>query len=163
MKDNKPKNSCKRGFTLIELLVVVLIIGILAAVALPQYKKAVLKSRLTQGIVFAKAIRDAQEVYYLAHGQYADSQEELDVGISCPVDWTCDITEQKVALKLSSRLSSSSWLHIIYSYIHRSDDSRLTGALYCYSKKETMEASVCKSMGADFNANDGNAVRYRLN
>ena len=65
------------AFTLIELLVVVLIIGILSAIALPQYQKAVEKSRATQGITMLKSVYQAAEVYYLTNGKKADKFEQL--------------------------------------------------------------------------------------
>ena len=71
----------KKGFTLIELLVVVLIIGILSAVALPQYTRAVEKSRATQGITLVKSIADGQKIYYMANGTYTDKLEDLDIGL----------------------------------------------------------------------------------
>ena len=69
------------GFTLIELLVVVLIIGILAAVALPQYQKAVAKSRFTEAIVNLKALKQAKDVCVLGGGDDCGDIASLDVQV----------------------------------------------------------------------------------
>ena len=69
------------GFTLIELLVVVLIIGILASVALPQYQKAVEKSRAVQALTLLKTVQQAYDAYYIANGSYPSSWDQLDVKI----------------------------------------------------------------------------------
>ena len=77
------------GFTLIELLVVVLIIGILAAIALPQYKMAVGKAKFSTIKSLTKSIQDSAQRYYLIHNTYVGAINNLDIDI--PKDITCDI------------------------------------------------------------------------
>ena len=74
------------AFTLIELLVVVLIIGILAAIALPQYRLAVEKSRAMEAVVNLRAWHNALERYRLANGSYPTSSTSAmnDIDITLP-------------------------------------------------------------------------------
>ena len=85
----------KLGFTLIELLVVVLIIGILAAIALPQYKKAVEKSKASQALTLLQSAYQAAMLYQVATGNYPSSIEELDVDIPSDFkgggEWVIDV------------------------------------------------------------------------
>ncbi|WP_424245467.1 prepilin-type N-terminal cleavage/methylation domain-containing protein [Elusimicrobium posterum] len=68
------------GFTLIELLVVVLIIGILAAIALPQYQTAVEKSRAAEALINLRTLHGSVERYYLENSSYPNDFSTLDLG-----------------------------------------------------------------------------------
>ena len=69
----------KKAFTLIEVLIVVLIIAILAAIAVPQYQKAVLKSKFTNMYSNLQTLAEAAELYYLFNGRYPQTMTELDI------------------------------------------------------------------------------------
>lgn len=74
-------NQNSGGFTLIELLVVVLIIGILAAVAVPQYQKAIVKAKFAPIPIVANRLLQAEIVYYYEHGDWTQSLSDLDIQV----------------------------------------------------------------------------------
>ena len=94
----------KKAFTLIELLVVVLIIGILAAIALPQYQKAVERSQSAQAITMLRSVYQAAEEYYLANGTWPTSFADLSV----TPPWT-GTTKWYESSDLKDYLSDDNW------------------------------------------------------
>jgi len=71
--------SSQSGFTLIEILIVVLIIGILAALAMPQYMRAVERSRMTEAVTLLDAIAKAQQRNYMSTNTFSTNFSTLDV------------------------------------------------------------------------------------
>lgn len=72
----------EQGFTLIELLVAIIIIGILSAIALPSFLKQANKAKEVEAITRVRNILELQHEYYLTHGEFANSPEELGFSLS---------------------------------------------------------------------------------
>ena len=84
-QEKKLLKNCK-GFTLLEMLVVVLIIGILAGIALPQYQMAVTKAKVASILPIMRRWKDALMEYKLQHGNY-EVEDYESVDASWPSDW----------------------------------------------------------------------------
>ena len=76
--------KARKGFTLVELAVVIIIIGVLAAFAVPRFLDSVERSKASESFNYLSAVRTAQERYQVKQGIYADDISKLDIQWPAP-------------------------------------------------------------------------------
>ena len=161
----------KKGFTLIEMLVVVLIIGIIAAIAFPQYQKAVLKSRLALVQIAARNIYDALQSYYMANAKYPSQLNELDIsfpGGSYVNENT--LSFKKYTCTYFPKTSTSSTLSVYcitdsprigIRYMLRADGK--AGSRYCITLSSPIAQNLCLDLGGKNPFDSGTGlIHYKL-
>ena len=137
----------KKGFTLIELLVVVLIIGILSAVALPQYTQAVQKSRSTEALTVLGSIRYAAERYRLQTGNWPTSFDVLDIEVPTSTNFTYSIEGAKSASATNFVVSAESKKAPVY--VLNVTTTAAGASTRCCGAKITTDTNACTANSGD--------------
>lgn len=122
----------KKGFTLLELLIVVLIIGILASIALPQYQMAVGKAKYSELKTITKSVQQAAQRYYLANNTYVGAKKNLDIEI--PNSVTCSIWNENQQAYIACR--KFIFNKLMWYYVNRESGTPAVCLVYSLDKTD---------------------------
>ncbi len=155
------------GFTLIELLVVILIIGILSAIALPQYERAVNRSRAAEALAVLRSTSQAAEAHIMETGEWPLNWDTLAVRPSGPYStyraendtvtskyYKYILVDGRIDATPIGGADAGTMPALLYvSDLAEGMKAPVAGKkLYCYylatgTERDSKMESVCKSMG----------------
>ena len=179
-----------KGFTLIEILVVIVIIAVLAAIGLPHYRVIIFKSHLTRLMPIVHSVYGAQQHYYMVHGTYADSFDELVVSFpdvsKCAkinsVKYRCDkdvfmfadknfvnnkyYPDVQVQYWISGKDDGSklAYLEVLEDFTHQSGFTLKKGKRYCLAGRkgdQRLVSKVCESLGGILKQEDSQSSGWK--
>ncbi|WP_428897709.1 prepilin-type N-terminal cleavage/methylation domain-containing protein [Parelusimicrobium proximum] len=137
----------KKGFTLIELLVVVLIIAVLAAIALPQYNKAVEKARTTEAFTWIKTAVEAEERYFLQSGEYTADWGDLDITGQENTKYYTMILDPSIYNVIASNKRGGHLVQFRY-FLKNIPQAGFAGKFLCLAPSDSpQQKSICQSLG----------------
>lgn len=135
----------KKAFTLIEILVVVLVLGVLAAIALPLYQRSVYKAHYSNLMPAARAVANGNEIFYLTHHDYTTNINDLDVSVvsGLPPENSYNlVNDENYAYVSVSHISLPYNHHLVF----QKNSPNFPGETHCEAAADNEKANwLCKS------------------
>lgn len=141
---------CKKGFTLIEVLVVVVIIAVLAAIALPQYMRAVEQTRTAEVLSVIRSVANAEEYYFLKNGKYTSETKRftIDLPVTSKYEVTIDNTDGNYNILGLHKEKGKTVQHFRF-FMANINGAKHEGEFLCLAPVDNEDAkTICENLGA---------------